>query len=82
MTRRIEVTASDIAEGRPQDSCKCPIALACIRAGYANPEVDGITVDSLTGSWRLPSEAQAFVDAFDAGRPVLPFAFELEEREP
>jgi hypothetical protein len=36
---RIEVTAEDIAAGKPGSPCACPIALACKRAGVAEPDV-------------------------------------------
>jgi hypothetical protein len=80
----VEVMAEDIARGRPHCGDGCPVFLAVHRAcaaipGCPRPEL----VSSLWVTFRndgvaiLPVEAIDFIESFDAGRPVAPFAFEL-----
>ena len=76
----INVTAEHIARGEPQDCRLCPVALAL---GDAFPEATYISVTGLyvrmeTREHELPAEAQRFTWNFDSGRPVEPFAFELD----
>jgi hypothetical protein len=77
---RIEVTAEDIAAGRPKDACCCPVARAISRAMGAAWEAYGVGAASHDddGWIDLPAEAERWIAAFDAGRPVEPFAFEVE----
>lgn len=80
----INVTAEHIAKG-VRDSCShCPVALA-IRE--ALPHGPGLWVDSAhvtvgkSGHWTevgLPDAVTRFIEAFDQGDPVQPFAFELD----
>jgi hypothetical protein len=77
---RIEVTAEDIAAGEPRHSCHCPVARAISRAMGAAWEAYGDEAGACdTDDWiDLPAEAERWIAAFDAGRPVEPFAFEVE----
>jgi hypothetical protein len=78
---RVEVTAGHIARGRPKDAACCAAALALSDAMGEPWEVYGEDAGPATGvaDWiYLPPEAVRFVDDFDAGRPVEPFAFEVE----
>lgn len=77
---RVEVTADDIAAGKTYDCFHCPVAIALARAtgfeqAYAGPGSFG------NGNGRkgaTPTEASEFMYAFDAGKQVQPFAFEVE----
>ena len=82
-TIRIEVTAEDIAKGRRQSACACPIALAMERVG-ACPVV-GTDAANISFGYRrfdhveLPPEATEFITKFDDGdTSVRPFSFDLE----
>jgi hypothetical protein len=86
---RIEVGPGDIAGGVPNEGGHCPVATAINRtfaaAGYAATCAVGIcTVDVRRGGRRieqagkLPRRAMAFIERFDAGKPVKPIAFTLE----
>jgi hypothetical protein len=73
---RINVTADDIARGRPEDCHLCPVSLAIRRAtGLAvSVTVDTAVIDYAT-PWQaeveLPEAAGLFVDDFDELRPVV-----------
>jgi hypothetical protein len=85
----IEVTADDIASGKPGSPCQCPIALAAIRAlgefeGVLKAETAGalwiaLYRDSIDwepyATYSLPKDVVAFVELFDNDRPVAPFTF-------
>lgn len=86
----VEVTADDIRNGKRNDNCECPVALALKRL----PGVEEVVVEieyfqisyRLSGelydcSYRLPQEAADFITAFDFNQPVGPVEFgaELEE---
>lgn len=76
----IEVTQTHIDLGTPNDSCGCAVALAV--AGAVGPAVyvrvyaDWVYVD---GCKCLPVDGslRRFVDAFDRGEAVEPFALAL-----
>jgi hypothetical protein len=88
----IEVTADDIARGEKGEPCKCPVALACLRAGlfgvevyeneisgnYADTDLEGRIFHFQTSP---PDAVTRFVEAFDGGGvdvpSVAPFTFEL-----
>jgi hypothetical protein len=89
---KIDVTADDIANGTRLNACQCPIARAATRAGLFAVEVypsggpdefqPGHPSEIIFGtprrSSRLPATAERFISAFDEGRTVEPFSFELE----
>jgi hypothetical protein len=79
-TVRIEVTQDDIDNGSACDVCACPIALACLRAGLKDVSVCDASLD-----WKekipTPTVAVEFIFAFDSGRDVKPFSFEIEVAE-
>lgn len=83
MAREIFVTLSDIANGVKGNGCMCPVAQACRREGLTGAEVDGeyIVWETPFGQAELyaPHAVQQFVRDFDAGNPVIPFKFRLEE---
>ena len=81
----IEVTADDIRLGERTHACRCPVARAVARAtGGSIDEADvaaaagkmNVTFpDGTFAEYALPQEVDAFMDAFDHGRPVAPFTF-------
>lgn len=73
----VEVTAEDIAKGKPMECLNCPVALACMRAGLDDIAVCDSSLDS-DGSIRTPDVVAEFIHAFDNGKPVHPFTFNLE----
>lgn len=87
----VEVTAEDIANGKRETACYCPIALALKRLGVKDPDVFGereecvsVPCDDDEEPWdhyQLPDEAIDFVVKFDLGAEVAPFAFDLEVHE-
>jgi hypothetical protein len=88
----IEVTEEDIRKGQPQGVDDCPIALAIYRQGivdgYEHIDVDKDGIHREGKRWglrrasgRLPRAARQFIDDFDIGRPVAPFAFKLAIRD-
>jgi len=80
----ITVTAEHIARGERQSCTRCPIALAIRDAfpGAISFAVGGPMVMLWTGGSEreidLPAEAFKFVNAFDNGRTVEAFTFELD----
>jgi len=79
----IDVTARDIAEGKPGKCERCPIALA-VRRIFPN---DDIRVDSIIwigDNWDArfdtPEVACDFIDRFDSGQEVSPFKFTAVRR--
>lgn len=78
MAITVTVTQAHIDKGVARECTRCPIALAMIDAGIAEPWVDEVTVCVGAFGVDLPAEAVAFVETFDNGDPVQPFAFELE----
>lgn len=82
----IEVTADDIAQGVRQDPCRCAIALAVARLtgtpaqeGYLAITDSQVKIGRGAGRWlnryRLPYEAEEFIEDFDGGHEVQPFTF-------
>jgi hypothetical protein len=78
---RIEVTAEDIADGLRNSAYECPIALACKRVGVPVPfvETDQVSNGVQGVPAPLPREARDFIDRYDDGEDVEPFAFEINE---
>ncbi len=85
----VTVTAGHLAAGTRQDPERCPIALALHdafpAASYIAVNGEAITLNTCTDDpfmWDVeitpPPEVAAFVDDFDAWRPVQPFKFELD----
>lgn len=77
---RIEVTLADIRQGAARSTRGCPLGLAIGRAVGEPVRVwcVHITLSSRPELFLLPDEAIAWRRDHDAGRPVEPFAFELE----
>lgn len=84
---RIEVTQEDINNGRRKSCNACPVALAVKRATQArevsiHEQVGYFAASSFVTHmdvFDLPSEAIEFIDNFDYGNSVRPFAFEVED---
>lgn len=77
---RIDVTADDIAKGKPKDWCRCPVSLALRRVlpqSSARVPADGLEVFGRQMERRPPGVAR-FVRDFDKGRPVAPFSFVID----
>jgi hypothetical protein len=74
---RIKVTQEDIDCGHRGDSQRCPIAQGIRR--LRNPQhvevCDWIEIDN--DNYEAPAEVIEFIVAFDEGKPVEPFEFEL-----
>lgn len=82
---RVEVTREDIAHGERGNCEHCPVARAleratgspCVHVGhsgmYAGKSDDSETV------WDTPLRVLRFMDSFDKGKRVRPFAFDLGE---
>lgn len=78
----IQVTKEDIENGVQRNCEKCPLARAISRA-FGKPIRVGAYLAQFFGaglgeSTDLPPNALAFRKAFDAGKPVQPFEFEIE----
>lgn len=84
---RVSVTQDHIDNGVKDDTGCCPIGLALKDCGIEDPEVQNSFVrwEEVHGTWRrlklpdLPAAARLFIERFDAGKPVAPFTFKLEE---
>jgi hypothetical protein len=80
---RLKVTAECIAKGKQNDSKRCPIAIAMRAAGWSSVHVTGWSVKATkshkTFVFPLPMKAQLFTEAFDDGKRVKPFEFELRD---
>ncbi len=81
----IHVTQSHIDAGIKGQCTQCPIALAArVAIGQGHRiQVSFCNIIAICGGYKstlypLPQEAQAFVEAFDAGQPVQPFSFKVD----
>ena len=91
-TVTVHVTPDHINRGRRHQSQECPLALALgdatgCRASVGlssfglyrpDPLVPELLGDPVVSQAQLPPAAQGFPAAFDQGREVEPFSFELE----
>ena len=82
MSETVHVTAGHIANGRPEDPCACPIALA-IKEQYA-PDDIYVSTGSISMRHRgcdlearLHIDGGRFIYNFDHGQPVEPFDLDL-----
>ncbi len=78
---KIKLTQSHIDAGVKGDCGSCPVALAVMEATGAKEA--GVAGGSMwIEGYRLitstPAAIRDFIDAFDAGRPVEPFEFDIE----
>lgn len=88
MVVTIDVTAEDIAEGKQIICTACPVARAINRrlapgweaaVGSGEYVLDPETwSDHCSVEGLLPPAASEFILAFDLGRPVAPFSFQLD----
>lgn len=87
MTITVEVTQRNIEEGIRLSCAGCPVALAMNRATGLEWSISGwqmmafrkLEKDALqTYALVTPPIARAFISAFDIGRPVEPFSFDLD----
>ena len=77
----IDVTQEDINDGKQKSYWKCPIALALKRKtgkDYFVSYMVSLSNDIESKLVPIPPLAADFIRAFDAGRPVHPFTFEIE----
>lgn len=82
---RIDVTEEDIQAGRRRNGLQCPLALALQRglgrmvvvnyASYSRP-CPGVAEPDYR---YLPSDVVRWRIDFDAGKPVSPFSFEIDD---
>lgn len=79
---KITVTQADIEEGRPYNCNLCPVALAVSRA-FRVPQhavsVDGLFITVNDQNYDPPALVDEFIQAFDDGKKVIPFSFDLDE---
>ncbi|HYT08949.1 MAG TPA: hypothetical protein VEL77_14995 [Rugosimonospora sp.] len=79
MSTSISVTAEDIANGRPKHLSRCPVALALARTFYTETVrvyEDYYALNDYPRNW--PVSVTVWIERFDKGKPVKPFAFDLE----
>lgn len=79
---KVKVTQAHINEGKKHEPSSCPIALA-ITDATGEQWCAGTTyvrrcTQQLELGIRLPPSVMAFIETFDLGQPVKPFAFTLE----
>lgn len=78
---RIQLTQQDIANGRRAACNACPVALAISRATGEQWEVGNSSAwcvgSCASARIYLSSDTMTFIDAFDHGRSVAQFEFEL-----
>lgn len=80
----VHVDSEDIAAGERRSCKRCPVAQAMRRAGFEDPEVNGLTLSWFTGIGReyveTPDDVVAFATCFDDDDTdgVRPFAFEVD----
>lgn len=85
-TIQVEVGQELIDRGVQKDCSECPVALGISRntGRFVTVSRGLITFsrgNSFIGRVPTPASARAFIDDFDAGRPVSPFSFPLEVPE-
>ena len=85
---KITVTQENIDKGVRGEIGYCPIALAIKALGYEHVCVDDESVDARREEddpyadaflSYLPTKATSFIHAFDEGRKVAPFTFEMPD---
>lgn len=78
---KVSVTQKHIDEGVKSDNKTCPIALALKELGFKNPSVgcDSALIEKTV--YRLPIDAENFIDKLDffGKKSVAPFKFELRK---
>lgn len=67
-----------IDEGEQCDCAKCPVAKGIVKATGAPVRVEYHRATIGGRLFDLPDPAVDFIDAFDSGKPVRPFSFELD----
>ena len=75
----VEVTAEHIKKGKPRSCSRCPVGWAIRGAVPGGVLVNAIPgyICMVGGPFKMPENVVAFVRRFDAGEPVVPFAFPL-----
>lgn len=86
---KVHVTVGDIAHGCRGSLDSCPLALAVRRVlppalaifgvGVTRPGIVLLDVGEVVRSWTNSADVARWIMDFDAGAPVAPFEFELEE---
>ena len=74
---RVNVTATDIAQGFPCEGSACAVALAVEREVRAEVVITTRSAVVDGRSYPLPYEVRRFVEEFDAGVEVYPIAFSM-----
>ena len=85
MKLTFDVTSKHIAKGLSANCEECPIALSIAEMGFVEVNANHCTIrfseshtSPLFSLATTPNEVRNFMDAFDTGKPVEPFSFELE----
>ena len=91
---KVEVTAEDIAKGKPLDPYICPVGLAVARAlgvdlaahfasGLWNNVGYAVFRRTITlghcSDWPAPSKVGVFISAYENGEAVEPFTFDIPQ---
>lgn len=83
MKLEISITESDIQNGRAGDYGRCPIALALMKLGCGQIDVDEdrilVTINSKRYKYTTPRKAMLFISDHDANTKVKPLNFSLEK---
>lgn len=74
---RIFITQEDIDKGQKSNCYECPIAQSLKRKGSHNVAVFDGSIWMAGEEFITPLNVDDFIRAFDAGKPVQPFSFEL-----
>lgn len=78
----ITVTELAIRKGVKGDPCNCPVAKALRRASKERIVSAGMGVMFIGPknrriTWVTPYDVRNFIEIFDAGKPVVPFNFDM-----
>jgi hypothetical protein len=74
----VEVVSDDIRDGITASSTRCPVARAAIRTfGTTDVLVDLTLIRVDQQHYKMPATVTAFIEKFDAGKPVSPMNFKL-----
>lgn len=79
--RTVNITADNIAKGKPSRSGGCPVALALKAEGFHAIGVGfsfGLfKLGKIQFSFGIPRKVENFIHRFDDGKSVKPFSFRL-----
>lgn len=74
---KITVTAEHIKKGKRCSPYECPVALACIDAGFKDVSIGTSGCNLDRERFLYIGNVRSNIDRFDAGSPIKPFEFEI-----